>query len=396
MIKTVKFVNFKSLSPQTVRLGRLNVLIGANASGKSNFVDAFRFIQDCLADGISGAVARRFGWRNTLARRLSARGRIRLELGLDSAGVREVRIDRRVSYKPDDMSYVLELAYAKEEPYVRKERFAVTWRSARKRLSEHFERDRASVRAWGPGESEPRTIAFGDYARDRVLLEAPLPMLSTFLLSVVIRGWRFYELDVRAARMPSAWDTEDILMGDGRNLSRVLESIGKKGNRRLYDRLCKLMGILVPGFVSWRTEHQSNDTIVFNIQEKGVTEPFPPSAISDGTVRLLAILLAVLHQPRRAGLICIDEPERCVHPQILKTLVEVIREASEQTQIIVTTHSAQLVRWLKPSEALLVDKKGNQTMIARAQDVKHIDKFLEEFSLDELWLSGYLEGGTAL
>ena len=396
MIRSVKFVNFKSLSPQTVELGPLNVLIGANASGKSNFVDGFKFLQECLVDGISGAVARRFGWRNTLARRLSARGRLRLESEFDARGLPEVTIEGKASYRPDDLRYALELAYARDEAYVRKEDFAVSWKGKRERFNEGFERQRGSVRVWGAKESESRTIALGDYARDRILLEAPLPMLSTFLLSVLIRGWRFYQLDVKAARMPSASDTEDVLMGDGRNLARVLESAHNRGNRKLYDRLCKLMSILVPAFQSWGTEHQTDGTMVFNVKEAGVQDPFPPPAISDGTVRLLGILLGVLHQPRPAGLICVDEPERCVHPQVLKTLVEVIREASKQTQIIVTTHSAELVRWLEPSEVLLVDKKNNQTIIAKAQDVEHIEKFLEDFTLDELWLHGYLQGGTAL
>ena len=73
-----------------------------------------------------------------------------------------------------------------------------------------------------------------------------------------------------------------------------------------------------------------------------------------------------------------------------------MREVSERTQLIVTTHSTELVKWLKPSEVLMVDKIDTVTHIVQAQNISMVDKFLEEFSLDELWLGGYLKGGKIL
>ncbi len=389
MIKTVKFVNFKSLSPQTVELGPLNVLIGANASGKSNFVDAFQFLHDCLVENVSVAVARRLGWRNTLKRGQNSRRAIRLELQLDGAGFPKLRMDDTKAYDPVEQLYALEVACVKDEPYVRQESAEAFWERQGRRVSAGFTRDQWSVRTSDPRRTKERSYA----SSGKTALELPRATLRSHGLSVAIRSWRFYQLDVHAARTASTWETEDVLMGDGKNLARVLESVPKV-NGQTYERLSKLMAVLVPGFESCRTDRRPDGTVAFTVKEEGITKPFPPSAISDGTIRLLGVLLAVLHQPTEAGLVCIDEPERCVHPQILKTLVEVMREASKERQILVTTHSAELVRWLEPSEVLLVDKKDNQTIIASAQDVKHIEKFLKEFRLDELWLHGYLEGGT--
>jgi len=73
-----------------------------------------------------------------------------------------------------------------------------------------------------------------------------------------------------------------------------------------------------------------------------------------------------------------------------------MRDVSKKTQLIVTTHSAELVKWLKPSEVLMVDKINNVTHILRAQDVSMVGEFLKELSLDELWLSGYLKGAKIL
>lgn len=399
MIKTVKFVNFKSLSPQTVELGPLNVLIGANASGKSNFVDAFKFLQHCLLDGVSGAVARRLGWRNTLARGRSLREAVHMEFELNAARLAGVALEDLEPYKPVGLYYAFDVACKADEPYVRGENLSATLEKNHEPQKVGFERKGISVRTSGP-EEETMSRFFGArtfkaYSRDRLVLELPFPTLLGVSISAAVKNWRFYELDIKAARMPSTWESADVLMGDGKNLARVLESV-PKANTSTYQRLSKLMAVLVPGFESWRTERRTDGTVAFNVKERGIQNPFPPSAISDGTIRLLGVLLAVLHQPTEAGLTCIDEPERCVHPQVLKTLVEVMREASSERQILVTTHSAELVRWLEPSEVLLVDKADNQTIIARAQDVKHIEKFLKEFRLDELWLHGYLQGATAL
>jgi predicted ATPase len=115
--------------------------------------------------------------------------------------------------------------------------------------------------------------------------------------------------------------------------------------------------------------------------------------ISDGTIRLLSVLLALLNQPLTTDVICVDEPERYLHPQVFQPLTQLMRDISNEKQIIVTTHSAELVKHLLPSEVFMVDKVNNVTRIVNAKDVQMVDKFLEEFSLDELWLKGYLEGG---
>jgi len=150
MIKKVKFVNFKSLSPQTVELGPLNVLIGANASGKSNFVDAFQFLHDCLVENVSVAVARRLGWRNTLKRGQNWRRAIRLELRFDGAGLVKLRMDDRKTYDPVEQRYVLEVACVKDEPYVRGESATAFWERQGRRGSDGFTRDQSSVRTSDP------------------------------------------------------------------------------------------------------------------------------------------------------------------------------------------------------------------------------------------------------
>jgi predicted ATPase len=156
------------------------------------------------------------------------------------------------------------------------------------------------------------------------------------------------------------------------------------------------MSVLIPGFSRWIPARQYDGSLGYKVYEKGMTRALLPEMLSDGTIRLLSMFLALLYQPTKTALICIDEPERYLHPQVLKPLVEIMREVSERTQLIVTTHSTELVKWLQPSEVLMVDKIDAVTHIVQAQNIPMVDKFLEELSLDELWLGGYLKGGKVL
>jgi predicted ATPase len=232
--------------------------------------------------------------------------------------------------------------------------------------------------------------------KDTLFLQGTFFCSSSFVLSNYIKNWRFYELDVNEARCPCYEDSQGFLLGDGDNLASILDrlkTLKTKMARSVRKQILNLMPILIPGFEDWKTEQLYDGSLGFSIKEKGITKPLLPKMVSDGTIRLLSILLALFYQPYQAQLICLDEPERYLHPQVLKPLVGIMRDISKRTQIIVTTHSAELVKWLEPREVLMVDKIGGITHIVRAQDISMINKFLEEFSLDELWLRGYLKGG---
>ena len=87
------------------------------------------------------------------------------------------------------------------------------------------------------------------------------------------------------------------------------------------ERILRIMANLVPQFDRWKTQRQFDDSINFSIFEKGIEKPLIPNMVSDGTVRLLSLLLALLYRTEHSPLICIDEPERYLHPQVLEEIV---------------------------------------------------------------------------
>lgn len=399
MLKTIRIANFKSISSDPVTLGDFNVLIGANAAGKSNFVDVLRFIHNALNDGLPSAIGRRYGWSNVLTRGKDRADKITAEIICDFKGTnQELKIEKK-TYIPLDSEYRLELGYYAGRAYLNSEILKARFLQNGNEMTEGFERKRRRVQIrslMGIGE-RPRYVAVPRHIEGRLFLQGAFFCLGSLVLSDFITGWRFYDLDVKAARRSCLDDGQSILLDDGHNLAVILDRLrSDSSSRKIRDRILKLMSVLIPGFDRWIPARQYDGSLGYKIYEKGMIKALLPEMISDGTIRLLSILLALLYQPERTELICIDEPERYLHPQVLKPLVEIMREISVRTQLIVTTHSAELVKWLKPKEVLMVDKIDNITHIVQAQNVSMIERFLEEFTLDELWLGGYLKGGKIL
>ncbi len=401
MLKQFRISNFKSIWNEPVLLGNFNALIGANAAGKSNFVDALRFVHDVMNDGVSSAVGKRLGWENVLTRGKDKREMIATEIQYDLSDMgTKVRFGKK-SYSPLACEYKLEVGCIRKRFYLNSEILNDQFKYRDTVEKEELERSRRRVQIRNSISlgKRPRSLNVPRQLEDSPFLQAGFFCLGSAILFDIISDWRFYDLDVNAARRPCIDEGENVLLSDGHNLAAILDKLrtsSTSSSRAARNRVLQLMSILIPSFDSWKIERQFDGSLGFKINEKGIKEGLLPKMVSDGTIRLLSIFVALLYQPSRVALICIDEPERYLHPQVFEPLVEIMREVSKTTQIIVTTHSTELVKYLQPSEVLMVDKINNVTHIMRAQDVSMIDKFLEEFTLDELWLGGYLEGGKVL
>jgi hypothetical protein len=129
------------------------------------------------------------------------------------------------------------------------------------------------------------------------------------------------------------------------------------------------------------------------LHEEGLHRPIPATRLSDGALRYLC-LLAILCHPSPPPLVCIEEPELGLHPDILPTIAEMLVEASHKTQLIVTTHSDILVDALTSTpEAILVCERQNGTTTMRRLDADALGEWLKKYSLGELWRKGELGGG---
>jgi len=126
-------------------------------------------------------------------------------------------------------------------------------------------------------------------------------------------------------------------------------------------------------------------------REQGLSRPFYASELSEGTLRFLW-LVTLLQSPGLPRITLIDEPEVSLHPEMLRLLADLMREASERTQLIVATHSDRFVRFLEPAELLICDRDDAGMMTVQWADALDLEEWLEEYTLDQLWSMGRLGG----
>jgi predicted ATPase len=134
-------------------------------------------------------------------------------------------------------------------------------------------------------------------------------------------------------------------------------------------------------------------TVQIFVHEKGLNQPIPATCLSDGTLRYLCLLTLLCH-PTPPPLLCIEEPELGLHPDILTTVAELLVEASQRTQLIVTTHSDALVSALTDTpESVFVFEHDDTGTHPRRLEAARLRQWLEKYSLGELWRMGEI-GGT--
>ena len=187
-------------------------------------------------------------------------------------------------------------------------------------------------------------------------------------------------------RQPQPADLpEDRLLPDSRNLALVLNQIEHAGEARLNQLLRQFF----PRFERMSTR-VSGGTVQFYLHESGFRAPIPATRLSDGTIRFIAIL-ATLLSPSPPPLVCIEEPELGLHPDAVALLADLLVDASERTQLVVTTHSDALVSALtnQPDAIVACERPGPGTVLRRL-DPERLATWLEDYRLGDLWRMGEL------
>lgn len=318
----VKLKNYKSIAACDVELGPLTFLVGPNGSGKSNFLDALRFVAD--------------GLRNSLDHALRDRG-----------GIQEVR--RRSSGHPNHFGLRLEFRLPKGSGFYA---FEIAAQPAGGWI---VKEEQCQLTVGGPefivrnGEIIRSTAKVPPPAvTDRLYLvnAAGLPEFRPVYEALSRMG--FYNPNPDSLRDLQLPDSGELLARDGGNLASVLAQLEKHPGvkQRIEDYLSKV----VPGIEG--IDHKvlgSRETVVFRQKVVGAKHPwqFDAANMSDGTLRALAVLVSLFQGSNgfagRTPLVGIEEPETALHPAAAGVLRDGLRDASQTTQIIVTSHSPELL-----------------------------------------------------
>ncbi len=336
-LRRVKVRNYKSVGSCDIELARLTVLVGRNGSGKSNFLDALRFVVDALQTSLDHAI-KSHGGIDSVRRRSTGHPRnfaIELEFDLPTA---------------DCANYGFEIG---SQPgggfFVKREVLTIVRPSGRTLAS--F--DMAEGRVSASKENMPPA------ARDRLYLvnAAGLPEFRGVYDALLAMG--FYSLNPAAMKEFQSPDAGELLHRDGANIASVIGRLTIDEPNTI-ERIKSYLTTIVPGIEDLaRVALGPMETLEFRQRIVGSTHPwkFYAASMSDGTLRSLGALVAVMQLANRKEpirLVGIEEPETALHPAAASALMDALREAACHTQVVITTHSADLIDQLNPEEDRLI------------------------------------------
>lgn len=334
--------NYKSIAACDVRLGPLTFLVGPNGSGKSNFLDALRFVSDALNHSLAHALRNRGGGPQICHAPHLKDGAfgIRLEFSLPNGdtGHYAIRIGTLEGGLPHrweilDEECVVQAAQGNPPGSTRF----------------HLRHDD------DPGSASE---ARGRIIYDRLHLMTVASNAAFRPVYDALSRMQFYQIQPRSVEDVETADFTEFLKPDGSNLASVLFRLGMP-DESAKERIEEYLGIILPGLARVRVEPVFKDganevpgsnkmALLFEqIWPGRGVHLFLASQMSEGTLRALGILTALLQATTRNGprpsLVAIEEPEAQVHPAVLGVLREAMIEASSGTQTLVTTHSADLL-----------------------------------------------------
>jgi predicted ATPase len=363
MIRRLHVQGYKTLRDVDLALGPLNVLIGPNGCGKTNLLDVFVLLHENAINKLEDAVYARGGLDSVLwARGEYESIRIRLALGANTNWEFWLRLRKSETKIIADTDF---------------------GQLTRKPLGDTgplmgHESGPSMVTQWAPGELEER-----DETKRR---------LDGALAGVAV--YTYFDTTLNSPmRQPSLVRPQTRLVNSGNNLINVLYHLSAvREYRQAYEDILDVIRTAYPDFEELSFPPEGGDgRIVMRWKEKSFSRDFSTHYLSDGILRFLC-LLAILKTPDPPPLVCIDEPELGLHPSLMPIIAALLRDASSRTQLIVATHSPQLVDALDVEHIIVMDRVNGETRVQRLQDRPQLDAWLEHYTKGELWLSGELGG----
>jgi len=403
-INSIKLKNILSFGSegQEIELQPLNVLIGPNASGKSNFIEVLR-LMSYLPRDIGKPISDGGGIAEWLWKGGNPNPVAEIEMLFTAA---QNRHSIRHNLKFTGENYFAKIVHEtiKIEGKDESEEEVYSYPNAGGQATLKPSPQQPSRRPLSPAEVAANVIVTLQQAlqhqapiatNQSILQQRKEPRLypELYYLSELLPTFRLYDdfdvrrySPIRQGQNPAA--AGDFLEPDASNLGVVFNNLPGKIKQEITTKLTDVN--VYAEEVLAKTE---GGTIRVSLQEQGLYSPTLPVRLSAGTLRYLCLLMILCH-PTPPALICIEEPEIGLHPDVIHKIAELLIEASQRTQLIVTTQSEFLVSALSdvPQAVIVCERDQGGTQLNRL-DPESLKGWLERYSLGDLWMKGEL-GGT--
>lgn len=354
-LSRIKISGYKSIKECDISFGKINVLIGSNGAGKSNFISAFSLLKNILAKNLQVSVAQ--SGVNTLlykGRKVTEEIAFKVYFGKNYYGLNLV--------PTDDNRLIFE-----------KEFFG------------HSSSENESIILRGHNES------MWNVGANSKIDEYVIPILKQ-------QNWRVYHFHDtgKSAKVKQEHNISNnrVLLFDAANLAAFLYRL-KNNYQKNYYEIVQTIQLIAPYFADFVLEPQegNEEHIVLKWQQKGCEDVFNASQLSDGTLRFicLATLLLQPHKLQPATII-IDEPELGLHPYAITIFAELVKQISDEKQIIISTQSVELLNEFDVEDVIVVDRSENGSEFKRLNE-EELEVWLEEdYALGDLWKKNILGG----
>ncbi len=433
--------NFKSFDKLEVELRPFNIVVGSNASGKSNFLDIFRFLRDIANDSLENAIGIRGGAETLSNFNLSENQLLRICVETDEIQRHLVhhRDGEAIGIKTDRTVYELSILCDESD-----EGFKV----ATDNLAEHFtvldirpadDREEKGTSRWGSPPSLPSFIGSGSYVEQqkrgsgrtvfhresdsiKCYLELPegvpfseeevstmhglrLPLhrpqevlLEPFLRRTLLpyaahslTNVFAYDFDPRRPRQAVPIIGPKMLEPDASNLAVVLREILRRPDWK--NSLINLVSTLMPFVHDLEVDEYGFGQLITTLTERfsDTGHRLPAVFASDGTIACLALVVALYFQ--QSSVAVFEEPDRYIHPHLAGQVMQMMNEVTDRTQIIITTHNPELLRHANLEDILLVTRDSDgHSQITRPADSEVVSHFLQnELGVEDLFVQNLLD-----
>ncbi|MBI4340187.1 MAG: AAA family ATPase [Chloroflexi bacterium] len=362
MITKLSIRNYKSLEKVDLSLSALNVLVGPNASGKSNIIGALASIKAVVADGdaVTGVLKPYGGYQSVVWGGESERD---IEIAV-------VWTARDTSKKEESCTYSMRFGLVGDDCCFKEEKWGgVAFRNLR---DWHFD-----------------IISGGVVSSGHSMLKY-ITQLTNMNEIKSIKGWRFYRLAPRSMRPPRNIRQTYDLEEDGSNVSTVIHTLFSEEAPALQD-ITEFLKSTLPSTEKLLSPITPDGLTYVALKEQDVPIPVPSWNLSEGTLFTIALATALL-SARPPTLLVIEAPDTELHPYLMEYIADLIVSASKRTQVIITTHSPYLVEHMPPDSLVIVEKIGGKTLVKPVRGRRGVREAIKQLGVGKAWYSGYLGG----
>lgn len=420
-VKKIKVSNFKSFRTLEVYPGNFNVFIGANAAGKSGFVQVFDFLRNIPQNGLHNAISMQGGIEYLRNINIGNNEPLSFEIVVDSPGSKRIEIEnsqKKIYRQAYETIYKFSIHFSKknmDEIEILEDKLIKKFKYIEAGGSNQEDREIGEViltlfnNKGKPdleiAQKKPENV--GSFKLDResiippffeeidlkdkqLLLETPYALFVEPSLIDLLGSISIYNINPTLPKRATPVTGKAELEEDGNNLAIILKNILE--NKEKERKFSNLIKDILPFVDKMGVEKFADKSLLLKLKETYVRDEFiPASLLSDGTITVTALIVALYFERKKVAII--EEPERNIHPHLISRVVEMLNDASRKKQLIITTHNPEIVKYIDLKKLFLVhrDEQGF-SRITRPIEKEEVKVFLEnEMGIDELYVQNLLE-----